>query len=296
MAATLTSKTGKFDPYTRDSAALFQRLAYAFLGVGTAAQRRTAQAEILQKPDFVAEVQATTDTSNLQAVDLTDEGVTFPSRTFRDITLKSWVLTDNDTYYAETVETVMGGTTPKLLGQKLVKAWSEQNGTVYDLGRVHFAATITALTTITTIYASKGWETCLGDISSGLAALAVPQNRFILNKGCTLDATVISATTSGVLVAINYTNLDGLGAGTDGVKFLAEGQATTDIIASSPKVGSRIDLAFEVWPPFNHRLVMNSNNVEVQVTATDANINDDNLRHVVEVYVGPARTQGYSAV
>jgi hypothetical protein len=40
---------------------------------------------------------------------------------------------------------------------------------------------------------------------------------------------------------------------------------------------------------------MNSNNVEVQVTATD-NIGDDNLKHYVEVYVGPAKTIGYSAV
>lgn len=293
MAATLTWKTGKFDPYTRDSAALYQRLAYAFLGVGTAAQRRTAQAEILKKPDFSAEVQATTDTSNVQAVDLTDEGVTFPSRTIREITLRSWCLTDNDTYFYETKESVLGGTTPILLGQKMVNGWSEQNGTPFELGRVHFAATITALTTITTIFASKGLA--LGDISSGKADLVVPQNRLILNKGCTLDATVVSVTAAGVHVGIDYTNLDGLGAGTGAVVFWEE-FTSTDVLTDDPKVGTRLDLAFEIWPPHNHRLVMNSNNVEVQVTAVNANINDDNLKHYVEVFVGPAEKQTYSAV
>jgi hypothetical protein len=293
MTATLTWKTGKFDPYTRDQAALFQRLAFAFLGVGTAAQRRTAQAEILQKPDFAAEVQATTDTSNVQAVDLTDEGVTFPSRTVRKIRLRGWCLTDNDTYFYETEESVLGGTTPKLLGQKIIYGWNEQNGTVFETGRVHFAATITALTTITTIFASKGLA--LSDIASGVADLVVPQNRLILNKGCCLDATLVSVTAAGVNVAINYTNLDGLGAGTGGVVFW-EQFTSTDVLTDDPKVGTRLDLAFEIWPVHNHRLVMNSNNVEVQVTAVDANTNDDNLKHYVEVFVGAAEKQGYSAV
>ncbi len=294
MTATLTWKTGDFDPYTRDQAALWQRLAYAFLGAGNAAQRATAQAELLKKPDFKAEVQATTDTSNVQAVDLTDEGVTFPARTIREIRLRSWLMTDNDTYFYETTESVLGGTTPVLLGQKMITGWSEQAGVPFDLGRVHFAATITALTTITTIFASKGLA--LGDISNGKAALTVPQNRVILNKGCTLDALVASATAAGNLVFIDYTNLDGLGAGTDGVQFIAMDAATTDALTDDPKVGTRLDLAFEIWPPHNHRLVMNSNNVEVQVTAVNANINDDNLKHYVEVFVGPAEKQGYSAV
>lgn len=293
MAATLTWKTGDFDPYTRDQAPLFTKLKYAEGGEGTAAQRATAQAELFGTPDFKAEVQSTTDTSNLQAVDLTDEGVTFPSRTMREITIKSWLLTDNDTYYYETKESVLGGTTPKLMGQKIVTGWSEQNGTVFDLGRVHFAATITALTTITTIFASKGLA--LGDVSSGKADLLVPQNRLILNKGCTLDATVVSVTAAGVHIGIDYTNLDGLGAGTGAVVFW-EGFTATDVLTDDPKVATRLDLAFEIWPPQDHRLVMNSNNVEVQCTAVNANINDDNLKHVVEVYIGPAKVIGYSAV
>jgi len=293
MAATLTWKTGDFDPYTRDQSSLLQKLAYAFAWAGTASQKATALAEIWKTPDFKAEVQATTDTSNVQAIDLTDEGVTFPARTIREIRGRSWCLTDNDTYYYEWRESVLGGTTPVLLGQKIDLGWNEQNGTVFETGRVHFAATITALTTITTIFASKGLA--LSDIASGKADLVVPQNRLILNKGCTLDATLVSVTAAGVNIAIDYTNLDGLGAGTGAVVFW-EGFTTTDVLTDDPKVGTRLDLAFEIWPVHNHRLVMNTNNVEVQVTAVNANINDDNLRHIVEVFVGAAKVVPYSAV
>ncbi len=302
MTITLTWKTGVFDPYTRDQAPLTQKQSFAAGESGTSDQRATAQAELFGLPDFVAELQATTDNSNLQAVDLTDEGVTFASRTFREVRLKSWCFTDNDTYYYETVETVMGGTTPKLMGQKIVNGWNEQNGTVFETGKVHFAATITALTTITTIFASKGLA--LSDIASGVADLTVPQNRLILNKGCCLDATMVSATAAGHIVAINYTNLDGNGGGTGGVVFVDMTGVTT-ATTDDPKVGTRLDLAFEIWPPFNHRLVKalyiraalaNTNNVEVQCAGTDAVISDDNLKHRVEVFVGPARVQPYSAV
>jgi hypothetical protein len=292
MAATLTWKTGDFDPYTRDQASMFKKLAFAFLGVGTAAERATAQAEILKQPDFKAEVQATTDTSNLEAVDLTTEGVTFPSRTMRDIRIKGWCMTDNDTYFYETVETVLGGTTPVLLGQKICHGWAEEAGTPSEYGAVHLAATITALTTITNIKVSLGYA--LGDIATGKAPLNVPPNRLLLVKNATLNATSVSATAQGPHILIDHTNLDGLGAGTDGVVFVST-SGTGTVATDDPKVGTRIDLAFEVWPPHNHRLVMNSNNVEVQCTATD-NIGDDNLKHYVEVFVGPARTIGYSAV
>lgn len=292
MAATLTWKTGDFDPYTRDQAALHQKLAYAFLGAGTAAQKATAQAEILKQPDFVAEIQATTDTSNLQAVDLTDEGVTFPANTIRTIRLKSWVMTDNDRYFAETEEDVLGGTTPVLLGQRLVRGYAEEAGSAKAYGDVHLAVTITALTTITNIFASNGFA--LGDISGGKAALTVPKNRFLLLKEARLDSSVVNTSDTGAFVAINFTNLDGLGTGTDGVNFYSQSAASV-VATDNPVVGARLDLAFQCWPPFNHRLVMNSNNVEVQCTAVD-NVGDDNLRHQVEVFVGAARKLDYSAV
>ena len=237
-------------------------------------------------PQFHYEATVTTDTSDGEVIDLTDEGVTFPASSIREIRCKSLVTSSDSHYYYEWTEEVLGGTTPKLLGQKIVSGWSNQAGTIFETGRVHFAATITALTTITTIFGSKGLA--LGDISTGKAALTVPKNSVILNKGCTLNATVISVTAAGVDVVIDYTNLDGLGAGTDGVQFI-EQFTSTDVLTDDPKVGARLDLAFEIWPPINHRLVMDSNNVTLKTTATNANIGADTLRHMGDVFVGPLR-------
>src|SRR5688572_3509926 len=125
MAATLTWANGTFDPFTRDQASLFRKMKMADGADGTAAERATALNEVNGAPDFKAEIQATTDTSDLEALDLTTEGVTFPARTIREIRGKSWCLTDNDTYYYEWTENVLGGTTPVLLGQKIVTGWAE---------------------------------------------------------------------------------------------------------------------------------------------------------------------------
>lgn len=290
MAATLTWKTGDFDPYTRDQASMFKKIAFAFLGDTTQGQRQTAQAELLGLPDFKAEVQATTDTSNVQAVDLTDEGVTFPARSIREIRLKSWCMTDNDTYFYETVESVLGGTTPVLLGQKIVGGWCEEAGTAGEYGDVHFAATITALTTLTTIFASKG--IALGDIVNGDSDLTIPKSRLCLVKGASLSGpSVITASTAGWAVVVDQALLAD-GTGTDAVQFV--NSTGTLVTSTDPVLGGIVSLAFQLWPPHNHRLVMNTNNVEVQVTAVDA-IGDDNLKHYVEVFVGPAKTLGYSA-
>lgn len=238
------------------------------------------------EPQFHYEATVTTDNSDGEVIDLTDEGVTFPANSIREIRCKSLVTSSDSQYWYEWTEEVLGGTTPKLLGQKIVSGWNNQNGTVFETGRVHFAATITALTTITTIFASKGLA--LGDIASGKAALTVPKNRLILNKGCSMNATIISTTAAGVQVVIDYTNLDGLGAGTDGVQFI-EQFTSTDVLTDDPKVGARVDLAFEIWPPIHHRLVMDSNNVTLKTTATDANIGADTLRHMGDVFVGRLR-------
>lgn len=290
MAATLTYKTGSFDPFTRDQASIFKKMRFADGSEGTSDQRVTAQNEMFGYPDFKAEVQATTDTSNLQAVDLTDEGVTFPAESVREIRGKSWCSTDNDRYYYEWREKVLGGTTPVLLGQKIVTGWGEEDGTAVEYGNVHFQATITALTTITTIYASKGIS--MADITAGDADLTVPKNRLCLVKGKNLSQPgAISASTAGHMIAVDPTILAD-GTGTDAVSFL--NSTGTLVTATSPVLGGVIDLAFELWPPFNHRLVMNSNNVEVQCTAVDA-IGDDNLRHYVEIFVGKLDTVGNSA-
>jgi len=241
-----------------------------------------------EMPNFHYEATVTTDTSDGTVLDLTDKGVTFPANSIRTIRCRSLTTSVDSQYFYEWEEDVLGGTTPKLLGQRIISGWNNQNGTVFATGRVHFAATITALTTITTIYASKGWEACVGDISVGTCALLVPKNAYILNKGCTLDGTVVSVTAAGVSVGVVYTNLDGLGTGTGGLVFY-EQFTSTDVLTDDPKLATRLDLAFEVWPPINHRLVLATNNVTIKTTATNSNVGADSLRHMGDVFVGKLR-------
>jgi hypothetical protein len=289
MTITLKWATGAFDPYTRDQASMFKKLAFAFLGVGTAAQTATAQAEVLRKPDFAAEIQTDTDTSDLEALDLTQEGVTFPSRTIRKITGKSWCLTDNDTYFYEWTECVLGGTTPVLLGQKIVDGWCEEAGVGGEYGDVYFAATITALTTLTVIHASKGLA--MADIVNGDADFTAPKSRLCLVKGAHLSGpSVYTASTAGWVVTVDQALLAD-GVGTDVVQFA--NTTGTLVTSTDPVLGGIVSLAFQIWPPHNHRLVLDTNNVTVKCTAVAA-IGDENLKHLVQIFVGEAQTIGYS--
>lgn len=251
------------------------------------AGNKGAIAQVMSLPNFISEALCTTDTSDGEIVDLTQEGVTFPADCVRNIRVKSYCSSPNDHYMYEWEEDVLGGTTPVLLGQRILNGWADQAGTAFEYGQhLHFQATITALTTLTTISGSKGYS--LGDIVSGLAAFVVPRNRlFVPKAACLTGPSAISATQgSADMVTWDPTNLDGLGAGTDGVVFL-ETTATTDTAAGSPALGGIVSLSFECWPPINHRLVMDVNNVTIKATATNTNVADDSLRHRLEIYVGP---------
>lgn len=243
----------------------------------------------MDMPQFVCEAVATTDTSDGEVLDLTDLGVTFPADSVRTVNCRSFCSSPNDHFMYEWEEDVLGGTTPVLLGQRLLGGWCDQAGTVFEYGTdLHFAATITALTTITLISSSKGYSAALGDISSGQSTFLVPRNAKFIAKSAVLTSPSAISATQGSADSVTWdpTNLDGLGTGTDAVTFL-DSSATTDSAAASPALGGQIHLAFEIWPPINHRLVMDTNNVTLKVTATNANVADDSLRHRVEVRVRP---------
>ena len=248
---------------------------------------RAAISQLHGLPTFTAEATATTDTSDGEIVDFTDQGVTFPADTVRTIRCKSYCSSPNDHFMYEWEEDVLGGTTPVLLGQRIKSGWADQAGTVFEYGQhLHFAATITALTTLATIDGSKGYA--LGDIASGRAALTVPRNRLFIPKGAVLTAPSAISATQGSADSVTWetTNLDGLGAGTDALAFL-DSSATTDSAAADPALGGVISLSFECWPPIHHRLVMDTNNVTLKATATNTNVADDSLRHRCEIFVGP---------
>jgi hypothetical protein len=273
MAITLKDFQNFYDVATHDSRS-YDRWSKAQTGNFNAIQ------QLAKEADFSATMVATTDNSDGTAVDLTAQGVTFPVDTIREIRLKSWCATDNDRYFYESVEKVLGGTTPVLLGQQIVSGWGHETTNVKTYGKAHFKATTTTGTTVTVVYASAGIT--LSAFTSAAADLGLPKNRLCLLKGAHV-ADVVSTTASNADI-IGVITHNGTGTGTAAVKLL-DVSATTDAALATLANAVTIELAFEIWPPFTHRLVMATNSVTVKCAGTDAVISDDKLRHRVEVYV-----------
>lgn len=273
---------GKFDPYTRDQAALYQVLAYAFLGVGTAAQRATAQCQILDKPDLTARAKTTDNSAASQVIDLTDNGVTFPAGTFRKIRFRSTAVTDNDSWTQEWEQIVWGndGTTPKLMGpSKLIRAVGEINGTVVKYGAVKYHGTFSDATATDGADADTGLS--LGNSSSGVATLTVP-----ISRNTTTGMRVESAHFSEDAGTIGDTRLIQVRAATS-TTFTVNFFTTNGTEAiSDPNGTNNVDIALYLLPPPEVKLVANSNNIELHCSY---NATDD-VYHDVEIWVGSADT------
>lgn len=289
---TVSGPIGNFNPYTRDQAALWQQLAYAFLGVGTAAQRATAQAWILDKPDIKVRVKTTDDSAASQAVDLTDEGVTFPAGSFRKIRWTSFATTDNDSWFQEWEQVVWGndGTTPKLLGSpRLISASGEINGTAVHYGICHAAANFDSSdTAVTTKVGSSNVEntagSSIGNISTNTATLTHPRAR--VDSGGAQSGTRVLGVNSSADVA---TATEQLLATVYPVNSTTMSIFTADTATPSADGfddDGRLEVSFYILPPPSAALVMNSNNVELHV-GFDAT---DDVYHDIAVYVGPAET------
>lgn len=277
----VTGPTSSFNPYTRDNAPFWQQLAYALLGVGTTAQRATAQAWLLRKPDVKVRVKTTDNTAASKAVDLTARGITFPAGCFRRMRFRSFATTDNDSWFQEWEQVVWGndGTTPKLLGTaRLLHASGEINGTVARYGHVKYHGTTSGATV--TDGTDSDSSLSLGNFSSGVATLTVPISRSTATMrveaahfsedagtiGDTRVAQVRAATTTTFTVNVSTQN------GTE---------ALTD-----PNGTNNIDIALFLPPPPSIALVMNSNSLECHA---GYNATDD-VYHDIEVDVGPAET------
>lgn len=73
---------------------------------------------LLNLPDFV--IEGTTDSNTAAAsspvISLSDEGVTFPANTYRDIEVETWAANGSNCYRFRTRQRVLGGTDPTLKG------------------------------------------------------------------------------------------------------------------------------------------------------------------------------------
>ena len=104
------------------------------LELGNETARKNLETMVLGLPHF--EVYGTTDTSTATSValNLSDEGVTFPAATQRNVVVKAWCAQAAETGYIEHIATVSGadGTTPEVDGSTLVANQTDNIDTSAD--------------------------------------------------------------------------------------------------------------------------------------------------------------------
>lgn len=215
--------------------------------------------------------------ATVQLVDLTDLGVTFPTATKRKIRWRHYVQTDNDRYTTEYERWVLGGTTPVLLGsRKVVASEGVVAGTVYAYGTLQLHATTSGGTvTVDTTQTSSGLS--LGNFTSGAASLTFGPSR--ATPSATFAHFAEDAGTIGDVRTIQIRALATAGTATVET-FTSNG---TEAL-TSPNGTTNVDLGLFALPPGDGDLVMNTNNVELQVTG----IASDETRHRVEIFIEPA--------
>lgn len=275
----LSGPTSNFNPYTRDQAPLWQILAYAFFGVGSAAQRFTAQSAVLQKADIKARAKTTDNSAASKVIDITARGVTFPAGTFRKIRFTSFATSDNDSWFQEWEQVVWGndGVTPKLLGSaRLIQAYGEIAGTVATYGNCHAQATYST-DTATAVAANSSLGSSLGNNSTNTITLTHPIARSSPKYIKGINNCPAAATASGAR------HVAALTANSTTFSLFVTDLATPSAASPAP---SALDVEFFILPPPSVAIVMNSNAVELHA-GHDAS---DDVYHDLAVFVGAAET------
>jgi len=289
MTISLTSPVvGQFDPDTRDIDSLAAKIAKAIFGSTTSAKRQTARAELLGRPDFVCTAK-TTAAETGQAIDLTDEGVTFAASTVRKIRWRVRSRNGTERWMQEYEQYVAGATTPILLGTaRLVNAVADLNGTSSQYGNCHAVANYdssdTAVTTVVGTSDTTGSTagSSIGNIATNTATLTHPRarqnsttntvRRRVQGVNASADAATVTEILSATVYPVNGTTMS-----------IFTGDTATPSADGFDDDG-RLEVSFYLEPPPSCALVMNSNNVELHIgyAATD------NVYHDIEVFIGKA--------
>jgi hypothetical protein len=248
-----------------------------------------AVAMVMDRPQFTAFAKTTDNSAASEVIDLTDQGVTFESQSYRRIRFRSSAVNGTDSFIQEWEQWVWGndGTTPKLLGTaRLINAYGQINGTVVQYGTCHAVANYdssdSAVTTVVGTSDTTGSTagSSIGNISTNTATLTHPiarQNsttntvaRRVLGCNASADVATASETLYATVYPVNGTTMS---------IFTAD---TATPSADGFDDDGRLEVSFWIVPPPEVKLVMNSTHLEVHASY-DAT---DNVYHTIEVWVG----------
>lgn len=219
-----------------------------------------------------------------EIVDLTDQGVTFAATTKRQVKWRHWIQTDNDRFYVEYEQWVLGGATPALLGtRRVVHTHGVIAGSNVAYGLCHAAANYdssdTAITTdvgTSSVSASSTAGSSIGNVSTNTATLTHPVARDAGKRVLGVNSSPDVATASEALHASVFP-----------VDSTTMSIFTADLATPSADGfddDGRLEVSFFILPPGDCNLVINGTHVELQITG----IASDETRHRVEVFLGRA--------
>lgn len=243
-------------------------------------------ARLFGQPDIIAEGTVDNESTPVatELVDLTDKGLTTASGFMRQIRWRHWVQTDNDRFYVEYERWILGGTTPALLGsRRAVHAHGVVAGTTVAYGVCHAAANYdssdTAITTAvgtSDVATSSTAGSSIGNVSTNTATLTHPVARDggkrVLGVNASPDVATATEALHASVFPVNSTSMSIF---------------TTDTATPSADGfddDGRLEVSFFILPPGDADLVVNSNNLELQITG----IASDETRHRVELFIGRA--------
>jgi len=242
-------------------------------------------ARLFSLPDITVEAVVDNGLTPLAAeiVDLTDQGVTFAATTKRQIKWRHWIQTDNDRFYVEYEQWVLGGSTPALLGtRRVLHAHGVIAGANVAYGVCHAVANYdssdTAILTAVAGSIADGSTagSSIGDVSTNTATLTHPVARDAGKRILGVNASADVATASEALHASVFP------VNTTTMSIFTADLATPS--ADGFDDDGRLEVSFFILPPGDCNLVINSTHVELQITG----IASDETRHRVEVLLGRA--------
>jgi hypothetical protein len=242
-------------------------------------------ARLFGDPDIVAEavVDNGLTPAATEIIDLNDQSVTWPATTKRQVKWRHWIQSDNDRFYVEYEQWVLGGATPALLGtRRVIQSHGVVAGANVAYGLCHAVANydssdtaiLTAVAGSTADGSTAG--SSIGNVATNTATLTHPVARDAGKRILGVNASPDVATATEALHASVFP-ID-----TTTMSIFTADLATPS--ADGFDDDGRLEVSFFILPPGDCNLVINGTHVELQITG----IASDETRHRVEVFLGRA--------
>lgn len=239
------------------------------------AQNEAQVARMLGQPQ-VSGYGTTTASETGALIDLTDEGFEFLADHVYTIMLRGQHSNDANRWVQCWTQSVLGGTTPVLLGSpQLLNAYGRISTTAVQYGRCHAQATYSQ-DTATAVAANSSAGSSLGNNSTNTITLTHPVARATPKYVTGINASSDAVTATEGLHVSAY-----VAGGTSTTILLYAMDLATPSADGFDDVGV-LDVDFFIAPPPSVFLAMSTNNVQVHI-GYDAS---DLIQHYVDVFIG----------